>query len=115
MKQFRSRFDSPRCHRARKHVAAPTEGAAFCTVSVPTPVDAMAVEWIKAAKKADMKAKKRVLRTEDMANGVFILVGSLPKAELQKGKLLPYNGQIKNTMIKINCLIIMLSAKNRER
>ncbi len=41
-------------------------------------------ERIKAAKKAEMEAKKIAIRAEDMADGVFIPVGSLSKAEPQK-------------------------------
>lgn len=36
---------------------------------------------IKAAKKAEMDAKKNVLRAEDISKGVFVPVGSLPKSE----------------------------------
>ena len=39
---------------------------------------------IKAAKKADIEAKKAILRTEDIANGVFIPVGSLSRRAPQK-------------------------------
>ena len=39
---------------------------------------------IKAAKKAEIEAKKAALRTEDMAKGVFVSAGNLPKAEPQK-------------------------------
>ncbi len=42
-------------------------------------------ERIKAAKKAEMEAKKTAIRAEDMAKGVFISVGSIPKEEPQKG------------------------------
>ena len=34
-----------------------------------------------------MEAKKTAIRAEDMAKGVFIPVGGLPKAEPQKGAL----------------------------
>ena len=44
-------------------------------------------ERIKAVKKAEMEAKKIAIRAEDMAKCVFIPVGSLPKAEPQKGAL----------------------------
>ncbi len=42
---------------------------------------------IRAEKKAELETKKAALRTEDMAKGVYIPVGSFPKAEPQKGKL----------------------------
>jgi len=38
-------------------------------------------ERIKAQKKAAMDEKKNAIRAEDIANGVFIPVGSLPKQE----------------------------------
>jgi hypothetical protein len=38
----------------------------------------------KAAKKAEIEARKKALRSEDMAKGVFIPVSNLPKAEPQK-------------------------------
>ena len=40
----------------------------------------------KAAKKAEMDAKKNALRAEDIAKGVFIPVNAMPKAEPQKAK-----------------------------
>ena len=36
---------------------------------------------IKAAKKAEMDAKKNALRAEDIAKGVFIPVSAMPKKE----------------------------------
>lgn len=42
---------------------------------------------IKAAKKAEIEAKKSAIRAEDMAMGVFVPVGNLPKAEPSKGAL----------------------------
>ena len=41
-------------------------------------------EQTKAAKKAEMEAKKTAIRAEDMAKGVFTPMSSLPKAEPQK-------------------------------
>jgi hypothetical protein len=41
---------------------------------------------IKAAKKADMDAKKNALRAEDIAKGVFVPVSHLPKKEPKKAK-----------------------------
>lgn len=38
-------------------------------------------ERTKAAKKAEMDAKKNALRAEDIAKGVFVPVSSMPKAE----------------------------------
>ena len=43
-------------------------------------------EKSKAKKKAQMDAKKNALRAEDVANGVFVPVGALPKAEPKKAK-----------------------------
>ena len=42
-------------------------------------------EKIKAKKKAEMDAKKALLRAEDMKKGVFSTVGQLPKEEPRKG------------------------------
>lgn len=42
---------------------------------------------VKAVKKAELQAKKSVLRIEDTARGVFVPVDSLPKADPQKVKL----------------------------
>lgn len=36
---------------------------------------------IKAAKKAEMDAKKAAIRTEDIAKGVYVPVSALPKSE----------------------------------
>jgi hypothetical protein len=41
---------------------------------------------IKAAKKAEMDAKKNAPRTEDITKGVFIPVNHLPKTELRKAE-----------------------------
>ena len=41
---------------------------------------------IKAAKKAEMDAKKNALRAEDISKGVFIPVSSMPKAEPKRAK-----------------------------
>ena len=45
---------------------------------------------IKAAKKAEMEAKKAVLRTEDIAKGVFVPANGLSQAEPQKNIISPY-------------------------
>jgi hypothetical protein len=42
---------------------------------------------IKAAKKAEIGAKKAAIRSEDIAQGVFVPAGVLPKAEPQKASL----------------------------
>ena len=42
---------------------------------------------IKAAKKAEIDAKKNAIRAEDIARGVFIPVSNLPKREPQKGAI----------------------------
>ena len=42
-------------------------------------------ERTKAKKKAEIEARKQVIRTEDIARGVFIPVSSLPKLEPRKG------------------------------
>ena len=42
-------------------------------------------ERTKAKKKAEVDARKQVIRTEDIARGVFIPVSSLPKLEPRKG------------------------------
>ena len=39
---------------------------------------------IKAAKKAEMDAKKAAIRAEDVANGVYTSVGKLPQQEPQR-------------------------------
>jgi len=41
---------------------------------------------IKAAKKAEMDAKKNALRAEDISKGVFVPVSSLPKNEPVKAE-----------------------------
>jgi ribosomal protein S12 len=41
---------------------------------------------IKAAKKAEMDAKKNALRAEDIQKGVFVPVSSLPKKEPRKAE-----------------------------
>ena len=40
----------------------------------------------KAAKKAEMDAKKNALRAEDIAKGVFVPVSAVPAAEPKKAK-----------------------------
>jgi len=42
---------------------------------------------VKAAKKAEIEAKKAAIRSEDIAQGVFVPTGVLPKAEPQKAAL----------------------------
>ena len=42
---------------------------------------------IKAKKKAEMDAKKALIRTEDMKKGVFSTIGQLPKEEPRKGSI----------------------------
>lgn len=42
---------------------------------------------IKAKKKAEMDAKKALIRAEDMKKGIFSTVGQLPKEELRKGSI----------------------------
>ncbi len=42
---------------------------------------------VKAAKKNEIEARKSALRYEDMAKGVFVPAGVLPKAESQKASL----------------------------
>ena len=42
---------------------------------------------IKAMKKSEIEAKKAAIRSEDMAKGVFIPVGNLPRSEPQKGAI----------------------------
>ena len=42
---------------------------------------------IKAKKKAEMDAKKALIRAEDMKKGVFSTVGQLPKEEPRKGSI----------------------------
>ena len=42
---------------------------------------------IKAKKKAEMDAKKALIRAEDMKKGVFSIVGQLPKEEPRKGSI----------------------------
>lgn len=42
---------------------------------------------IKPAKKAEIEAKKAAIRSEDIAQGVFVPAGVLPKAESQKAAL----------------------------
>ena len=42
---------------------------------------------IKAKKKAEMNAKKALIRAEDMKKGVFSTVGQLPKEEPRKGSI----------------------------
>ncbi|WP_333766333.1 recombinase family protein [Allofournierella sp. CML151] len=42
-------------------------------------------EKVKAKKKAEVDAKKAVIRSEDIARGVFVPVSSLPQREPQKG------------------------------
>ena len=42
---------------------------------------------IKAKKKAEMDAKKALIRAEDMKKGVFSTVGQLPKEESRKGSI----------------------------
>ena len=42
-------------------------------------------ERTKAKKKAEVDARKQVIRTEDIARGVFIPVSSLPQLEPRKG------------------------------
>ena len=44
-------------------------------------------EKIKAKKKAEMDAKKALIRAEDMKKGVFSTVGQLPKEEPRKGSI----------------------------
>ena len=44
-------------------------------------------EKIKAKKKAEMDAKKALIRAEDMKKGVFSTVGHLPKEEPRKGSI----------------------------
>ena len=39
------------------------------------------VKWTRATKKAEVDAKKNVLRTESIAKGVFVPVSQLPKTE----------------------------------
>ena len=39
---------------------------------------------VKAAKKADMDAKKNAIRAEDMAKGIYTPVGKLPRKEPQR-------------------------------
>ena len=40
---------------------------------------------IKAKKRAEMDAKKALIRAEDMKKGVFSTIGQLPKEEPRKG------------------------------
>ena len=42
---------------------------------------------IKAKKKAEMDAKKALIRAEDMKKGIFSTVGQLPKEEPRKGSI----------------------------
>ena len=42
---------------------------------------------IKAKKKAEMDAKKALIRAEDMKKGIFSTVGQLPKEEPHKGSI----------------------------
>lgn len=42
---------------------------------------------IKAKKRAEMDAKKALIRAEDMKKGVFSTVGQLPKEEPRKGSI----------------------------
>lgn len=42
------------------------------------------MDKVKTAKKADMDAKKEIIRAEDMDRGIFIPTGNLPKQETQK-------------------------------
>ena len=42
-------------------------------------------ERTKAKKKAEIEARKQVIRTEDIARGVFVPVSSMPKLEPRKG------------------------------
>ena len=42
---------------------------------------------IKAKKKAEMDAKKALIRAEDMKKGVFFTIGQLPKEEPRKGSI----------------------------
>ena len=42
---------------------------------------------IKAKKKAEMDAKKALIRAEDMKKGVFSTIGQLPKEEPRKGSI----------------------------
>ena len=42
---------------------------------------------IKAQKKAEMDAKKALIRAEDMKKGVFSTIGQLPKEEPRKGSI----------------------------
>ena len=42
-------------------------------------------ERTKARKKAEIEARKQVIRTEDIARGVFVPVSSMPKLEPRKG------------------------------
>ena len=42
---------------------------------------------IKAMKKSEIEAKKAAIRSEDMAKGVFVPVGNLPRSEPQKGAI----------------------------
>ena len=42
---------------------------------------------IKAKKRAEMDAKKALIRAEDMKKGVFSTVGQLPKEEPHKGSI----------------------------
>ena len=42
---------------------------------------------IKAKKKAEMDAKKAMIRAEDMKKGVFSTIGQLPKEEPRKGSI----------------------------
>jgi hypothetical protein len=39
---------------------------------------------VKAAKKAEIEARKSALRAEDMAKGIFVSAGNLPKTEPQR-------------------------------
>ena len=45
------------------------------------------VQSIKAKKKAEMDAKKALIRAEDMKKGVFSTIGQLPKEEPRKGSI----------------------------
>ena len=44
---------------------------------------------VKAAKKAELEAKKATIRSEDIQKGVFVPVSSLPKQEPQKAAAFP--------------------------
>ncbi len=57
---------------------------------------------IKAKKKAEMDAKKALIRAEDMKKGVFSIIGQLPKEEPRKGSIAAIAGGLPDRKRRIS-------------